>query len=153
MAMHDALGHEAGDALLVTIADRLRLAVRDGDTPERLGGDELAVLLEGAGAEVAEAGAAVTASAGVATAVAGDTADDLLRRADAALYAAKRAGKTAISSPPGDRCTALLSTARVIRVMFRLFSKRRSASPLAMWANRDDLLAGWDGPPAVLTLQ
>jgi hypothetical protein len=38
-------------------------------------------------------------------------------------------------------------------VMFRLFSKRRSASPLAISANRDDLLAGWDGPAVVPTRQ
>jgi diguanylate cyclase (GGDEF)-like protein len=110
-AVNDALGHEAGDGLLATVADRLRMGVRDGDTPARLGGDEFAVLLAGADAATADAvaarlvaalavpvrlgtaTAAVTTSAGVALAIPGETGDDLLRRADAALYAAKRAGK------------------------------------------------------------
>jgi len=110
-AVNDALGHEAGDYLLGEVAERLRACLRAGDTPARLGGDEFAILLEGTGAAEARVVAArlvatlatpvrigatstpISASVGAALAIGGDTADDLLRRADTALYAAKRTGK------------------------------------------------------------
>ncbi len=108
--INDSLGHEAGDRLLVAIADRLSASVRPSDTCARLGGDEFAVLLdpvmtrEDAGAaarrvrealrapvSVSDRDVRVHVSIGLAVA---DrpmlTADDLLRRADAAMYAAKR---------------------------------------------------------------
>ena len=108
--INDSLGHHVGDAVLVAVAERLRGCVRAGDTPARLGGDELAVLLPGAGPETAAAIAQrfldaldqpvhahghllrVHASVGIAA----ETADDpgeLLRHADAAMYMAKRQGK------------------------------------------------------------
>ena len=109
--VNDRLGHEAGDYLLGETANRLRACTREGDTPARLGGDEFAILLEGAGAREVQAiaarvvrrlaeatriGAAVvttSTSVGAVIAAPGDTPEVLLRRADAALYAAKRAGK------------------------------------------------------------
>jgi diguanylate cyclase (GGDEF)-like protein/PAS domain S-box-containing protein len=115
--INDGLGHEAGDAVLTAIADRLRefLAGRPGhaaDMASRVGGDEFAVLLTGltgwkdmelatdaltdelsrpihiGGDEVL-----CTSSAGVATTLEADNAQDLLRNADLALYAAKGTGK------------------------------------------------------------
>jgi diguanylate cyclase (GGDEF)-like protein/PAS domain S-box-containing protein len=111
--VNDTLGHAAGDELLVHVARRLRSCVRSADTPARLGGDEFGVLLEGVpgvdhAVAVAErildafgepfsiAGLPVPlrASVGVAVGVAQTiSADELLRKADIAMYAAKRAGK------------------------------------------------------------
>jgi diguanylate cyclase (GGDEF)-like protein len=111
-AVNDRFGHHAGDRLLRAVADRLRAAVRDGDTVARVGGDEFAVLLEGGGdatqpaerimAEIRRPfdldGETVTIGASIGLVEAGEqgpapSADALLRRADAAMYAGKRQGK------------------------------------------------------------
>ncbi len=111
--VNDTLGHGAGDQLLRAVADRLRGCLRSGDTPARLGGDEFAILLEDAPdtAAVLEVAdrvldalhAPITidghqvyarASIGVALRHDGSTSpDELLRRADLAMYTAKANGK------------------------------------------------------------
>ena len=107
--VNDSLGHAEGDRLLIGAAERFLACARTADTVARLGGDEFAILIEGAdGREglperLGDAMAhpfnlsgnqvRVTASIGVATASGDDTADDLLRNADVAMYAAKRRGK------------------------------------------------------------
>jgi diguanylate cyclase (GGDEF)-like protein len=109
--VNDTMGHAVGDELLAEVALRLAAHTGPDDLPARLGGDEFAVLLDFDGpeqtAEAAErilAGLAAPirvgeqlllahASIGVATAGPGDGADETLRNADIAMYAAKAAGK------------------------------------------------------------
>jgi diguanylate cyclase (GGDEF)-like protein len=101
-AFNDHHGHQAGDQLLAATAVAWRPALRATDTLARYGGEEFAVLLphsdeEGARTVVERLLAAVplgqTASAGIAVWDGAETADQLLARADAALYAAKGAGR------------------------------------------------------------
>ncbi|HEX3275709.1 MAG TPA: EAL domain-containing protein [Gemmatimonadales bacterium] len=107
--VNDSLGHGEGDRLLIAAAERFLACARSADTVARLGGDEFAILIEGADGREGlpdRLSAAmshpfslsgnqirVTASIGVAAASPNDTADDLLRNADMAMYAAKRRGK------------------------------------------------------------
>ncbi len=110
--INDTYGHDAGDGVLITLADTLSGTVRPCDTVSRLAGDEFIVLVESAGADDGTATAhrildalrtrdlagppalVPTVSIGVASS-AGDSSDaaTLLRAADAALYAAKQAGR------------------------------------------------------------
>lgn len=120
--INDTLGHEAGDQLLIGIAERLRDNLRESDSvgvgsgqhiPARLGGDEFVVLLDGiTGTEdaivVAQrllkvfaqphaiSGQEVVSTASIGIAINDgtyDSPDDILRDADAAMYTAKQNGK------------------------------------------------------------
>jgi diguanylate cyclase (GGDEF)-like protein len=107
--INDTHGHQTGDAVLRLVADAMRTSVRQADVVGRLGGDEFAVLMPETDAQVADGAAKrlvaglrnvfkgtpnVTASIGVVSCTATDAStDDLLRRADQAMYDAKRMGK------------------------------------------------------------
>ena len=109
--VNDSLGHAAGDRILVELSRRLRQIVRPGDTLARFGGDEFVIVCEDVPEDEVSAlvdramnaladpfdyeGRAVTISASIGIAVAGDAtdADTLVRDADAAMYRAKSAGR------------------------------------------------------------
>jgi diguanylate cyclase (GGDEF)-like protein/PAS domain S-box-containing protein len=111
--INDSLGHDAGDALLISVADRITSCVRPGDTVARLGGDEFTVLLEdlddegevvGIVERIAEvlrgsvhiAGREISTSASLGVAFShGEytSPDAFLRDADTAMYEAKVSGK------------------------------------------------------------
>ena len=110
--VNDRMGHAVGDELLRALAQRLESSARGGDIVSRLGGDEFVIVVEDVrNDEQAEAsvarfleevrrpvvlgGAKVTldASVGLVVAGTGDTPEEILRRADSAMYEAKRAGR------------------------------------------------------------
>lgn len=111
--VNDSLGHSVGDQLLIAVADVLRATVRTGDTLARLGGDEFTVAVEDLGDGTEAIGLAerillalaeplpiagrrhvIGASIGIATSESDASApDELLRRADLAMYRAKELGR------------------------------------------------------------
>ncbi|HXH23153.1 MAG TPA: bifunctional diguanylate cyclase/phosphodiesterase [Dehalococcoidia bacterium] len=114
--INDNLGHDTGDAVLKTVAQRIRRAIRETDLVVRLGGDEFVVLVEGEHPEVLAVQAGqrllaalrpvmvaegrelyITGSVGIAVKCeALQRPTDLLRAADLALYRAKRQGRDRI---------------------------------------------------------
>ena len=110
--VNDALGHAVGDRLLIAVAERLLRAAGPDALVARMGGDEFAVLLTGATADAADAAVSrlagslrepvragghdllVGVSIGIADGTGTDNPVEVLRRADVAMYAAKRSGDT-----------------------------------------------------------
>ena len=121
--LNDTHGHDVGDLLLVQVAQRLRQHLRQSDTAARLGGDEFVVLLEGLGADAAQAARhAAAVAAEIRAALSGEyrfgdiryrggasigftlfpgTLNDpgqMIKEADRAMYAAKRLAATNMES-------------------------------------------------------
>ena len=111
--INDSFGHDAGDKLLIEIADRLRKLLRESDIASRLGGDEFCLLINNiddnlSAASVAErcleilsrpitiAGREITSHASIGIAIYPDDGEDsvaLIKAADTAMYEAKKTGK------------------------------------------------------------
>ncbi|WP_295999119.1 bifunctional diguanylate cyclase/phosphodiesterase [Rugamonas sp.] len=121
-AINDTRGHDKGDILLQLVAGRLRGVVRDSDTVARFGGDEFVILLEDLGVTDVEAAAGAQAIGGKVLAAFGapfdiagvaeystpsvgitifdggsGSVDDVLKRADMAMYQSKAGGRNGIS--------------------------------------------------------
>jgi diguanylate cyclase (GGDEF)-like protein len=115
---NDTFGHQAGDQLLQAIADSARAAIRDGDTLMRYGGEEFLVVLPGAGpddvralgervrhaveaTEITIGSCRISATVSVGAVAFPDTnasdIDELVNKADAAMYAAKSAGRNRLT--------------------------------------------------------
>ncbi|AVP59107.1 GGDEF domain-containing protein [Pulveribacter suum] len=119
--LNDTLGHDMGDALLAQVAQRLQAGVRESDTVARLGGDEFVVMLENLGADAQQAGTCVEQIAAKLMAALNEpfvlaqqqhhstpsvgatlfgqercTVEELLKRADLAMYQAKAAGRNTL---------------------------------------------------------
>jgi two-component system, cell cycle response regulator len=111
--VNDQHGHQVGDQVLVQFAKLLRENCREEDLPVRYGGEEFCILLVAADADqahrqaermrlqveaatIGEQQLKITASFGLATLMEGESLEDLLKRADEALYRAKNSGRNRV---------------------------------------------------------
>ena len=122
--VNDAFGHRAGDNVIMSLREMLMDLSRPGDVLARMGGDEFAMWLDGVGADVAEARAQelikrstcmknmsgavdklLGLSVGIATFLpdSGENLENLMGRADSAMYAVKRKGKGGFQMASAER--------------------------------------------------
>ena len=136
-SVNDSLGHPRGDELLRTVGDRLTKVLRDSDTVCRQGGDEFLILLGEVRdrSDVAEIGAKllgqltapflldgheVSTSGSMGVAIYPDDGgdfDELLKRADIAMYVAKDAGRNAIRFFANEMSSSALEDAQLVSGM------------------------------------
>ena len=146
--LNDTQGHDVGDMLLIEVARRLKSSVRESDTVARLGGDEFVVILQGLGSsellaanqaeDVAEKIVAAlsetyhlgkhehhsSVSIGVGLFLGrGTTVDELLKRADTAMYQAKSAGRNAVRFFETDMQKAVESRAMLEKELRQALTK------------------------------
>jgi len=135
--VNDSLGHKAGDSFLTTISERLQSAVRDADTVARLGGDEFVLILPEIDANSLNASSvqrimqvisqpiqieqkefSLNCSIGVAIFPNdGDTAGQLIERADIAMYRAKETGRNNFQFFTAEMNERLLERLRIEEAM------------------------------------
>lgn len=127
--LNDRFGHLAGDAVLADLAGALRGVLRECDMATRYGGEEFAALLPQTDADGAKVAAEhirqaieetrfsfestvlpTTVSCGAAHVLLGDDAVSIVKRADEALYAAKRGGRNRVCSHTGDRIVGFVAS-------------------------------------------
>jgi diguanylate cyclase (GGDEF)-like protein len=129
--VNDTYGHSTGDQVLMQVAQRIVNSVREVDVVARLGGDEFAVLLEGCPRDhvavlarrvlaalelplkLRTTTVAVAASIGIATGGIGESADELLRNADLAMYSAKASGGNGFALYQPHMHTAIAERVRI----------------------------------------
>jgi diguanylate cyclase (GGDEF)-like protein/PAS domain S-box-containing protein len=131
--INDSMGHIMGDQLLIQVARRLKNCLRTTDTIARLGGDEFTILLEDLGSEreslrvverlqseltkpfkVGTREVLVTASIGVTSStMSHESAEEILRDADMAMYAAKSSGKACYHINNGAQHTPQLESSNL----------------------------------------
>lgn len=134
-SINDTRGHEAGDVVLVEVAQRLRAVIRAGDSVARLGGDEFVVMLDGLDMQALESAALAqvvankiltslaqpyqvqdfkfhcSASLGIALFVDAVSAIDLLQQADLAMYQSKASGRNQLRFFDADMQTRVMRRA------------------------------------------
>jgi diguanylate cyclase (GGDEF)-like protein/PAS domain S-box-containing protein len=148
--LNDTSGHDVGDRLLQEVAQRLRSCIRKSDTAARLGGDEFVVMLDGLSSDAAAAlheaksiGEKIlracrqpyrlqhqeyqgTASIGItAFRQQTDTVDELLKRADLALYRAKAQGRNSLSFFAAEMEEAAASRVALLSDLKKAFQNKK----------------------------
>lgn len=143
--INDTHGHRAGDTVLRDVARRIRRAVRTDDVVTRMGGDEFVVVCDSLGSSVESTVVAeriraamdepfeahgrthhITASIGVAqTSDAGTIGEDLLRRADLAMYLAKERGRNRVEFFAADLEEKVVDRVRMVDITRRAMAADR----------------------------
>jgi diguanylate cyclase (GGDEF)-like protein/PAS domain S-box-containing protein len=148
--LNDTLGHDQGDALLQQVGRRLQAGVSESDTVARLGGDEFVVLLPALGSHVAEVAAAAqrlgerlrlalsapydlgghdyqcTPSIGISLFADGPrVCEDLMKRADLALYSAKAAGRNTVRFFDAQLQESVAGRAQLEKALRRVLAEER----------------------------
>jgi diguanylate cyclase (GGDEF)-like protein len=171
--INDSLGHEAGDRVLVEVAERLRSCVRPSDSVARFGGDEFTILCESiaseeearqvAGRLASELAAPlalgerdVTLSASIGITLVGDPAaapEALLREADAAMYRAKETGRSCYAIFGDSMRAGMVSRVRRERALRRALERDEFCLVYQPQVRLDDAellgveaLLRWDDP-------
>ncbi|MFZ3017609.1 MAG: EAL domain-containing protein [Gallionella sp.] len=165
--LNDTQGHDVGDMLLIEVARRLRSSVRESDTVARLGGDEFVVILQGLGSsELLAANQAEDIAEKIVAALSetyflsahehhssvsigvglfhgrGTTVDELLKRADTAMYQAKSAGRNAVRFFETDMQKAVESRAMLETALRQAIAKEELQLYYQMQVDREQRIVG-----------